>query len=227
MIKFKLMKHLFLSVGLLCLMAAPISVSAQSQSTKDLRKERKELVKASKAELNAKATKAAQKEAKKLKKEGWQTAPGALPLEKQLDKSYLMQMEYDSSMYPKYLMGEAMSIGENYDGARPCHYEWVKLLSDQCRQYDVTFNFIETGTIFVKDGKTYRIPNKRIQSQQAFQSGLSYQGRKIPRMLRMPEGTLFGTDISSPEPFFRAHCSTCGSRMTCNGCSNYGACDAE
>ena len=126
MIKFKLMKHLFLSVGLLCLMAAPISVSAQSQSTKDLRKERKELVKASKAELNAKATKAAQKEAKKLKKEGWQTAPGALPLEKQLDKSYLMQMEYDSSMYPKYLMGEAMSIGENYDGAKMQAMELAK-----------------------------------------------------------------------------------------------------
>lgn len=53
------MKHLFFSVGLLCLMAAPISVSAQAQSTKDLLKERKELVKASKAELNAKATKAA------------------------------------------------------------------------------------------------------------------------------------------------------------------------
>lgn len=126
MIKFKLMKHLFLSVGLLCLMAAPISVSAQSQSTKDLRKERKELVKASKAELNAKATKAAQKEAKKLKKEGWQTAPGALPLEKQLDKSYLMQMEYDPSMYPKYLMGEAMSIGENYDGAKMQAMELAK-----------------------------------------------------------------------------------------------------
>lgn len=61
------MKHLFFSVGLLCLMAAPISVSAQAQSTKDLLKERKELVKASKAELNAKATKAAQKEAKKRK----------------------------------------------------------------------------------------------------------------------------------------------------------------
>lgn len=45
------MKHLFFSVGLLCLMAAPISVSAQAQSTKDLLKERKELVKASKAEL--------------------------------------------------------------------------------------------------------------------------------------------------------------------------------
>ena len=116
------MKHLFFSVGLLCLMAAPISVSAQAQNTKDLLKERKELVKASKAELNAKATKAAQKEAKKLKKEGWQTAPGALPLEKQLDKSYLMQMEYDESMYPKYLM----SIGENYDGAKMQAMELAK-----------------------------------------------------------------------------------------------------
>lgn len=37
---------------------------------------------------------------------------------KQLDKSYLMQMEYDENMFPKYLMGEAMSIGENYDAAR-------------------------------------------------------------------------------------------------------------
>lgn len=29
-----------------------------------------------------------------------------------------MQMEYDENMFPKYLMGEAMSIGENYDAAR-------------------------------------------------------------------------------------------------------------
>ena len=26
-------------------------------------------------------------------------------------------------------------------------------------------------------------------------------------------------------PFFRPHCATCGSHMTCNGCSNCGACD--
>jgi hypothetical protein len=77
----------------------------------------------------------------------------------------------------------------------------------------------------VKDGKTFRIPDKRTQSKQAFLSGLSYQGRKVPRLLCLPEGTLFGTDIISAEPFFRAHCSTCGSRMTCNGCSNCGACD--
>ena len=30
------------------------------------------------------------KEAKKLSKEGWTTTPGSLPIEKQLDKAYMM-----------------------------------------------------------------------------------------------------------------------------------------
>lgn len=89
-----------------------------AQLTKEQIKERKEIKKSSKAELGEKATKTARKEAKRLAKEGWKVTPGALPLEKQLDKSYLMQMEYDENMFPKYLMGEAMSIGENYDAAR-------------------------------------------------------------------------------------------------------------
>lgn len=97
-----------------------------AQSAKELAKERKELVKASKAELNEKATKAARKEAKQLKKEGWTTAPGALPLEKQLDKSYLMQYEFDEDMFPKYIMGEAMSIGSNYDAAKMQALELAK-----------------------------------------------------------------------------------------------------
>lgn len=122
------------------------------------------------------------------------------------------------------LLEEVLCGGENYDGARPCHYEWVKQLSDQCRKNDVTFVFTETGTIFVKDGKTYRIANKRTQSQQAFRSGLSYQGRNHPRRLRMPEDTLFETGDIVSSPFFIAHCETCGNRMVCNGCSNCGAC---
>ena len=97
-----------------------------AQTTKDIRKERQELHKASKSELNKKASKDARKEAKKLIKEGWVTVPGALPLEKQLDKSYMMQMEYDEDMYPKYLMGEAMSIGENYDAAKMQALELAK-----------------------------------------------------------------------------------------------------
>ena len=116
------MRKLFVcAFAFLCLTA---NVSAQT--AKDSRKERQEIRKASKSELNEKATKTARKDAKKLKKEGWITVPGALPLEKQLDKSYMMQMEYDEDMYPKYLMGEAMSIGENYDAAKMQALELAK-----------------------------------------------------------------------------------------------------
>ena len=116
------MKKMFVcTFAILCL-----SANIPAQTTKDVRKERQEMRKASKNELNEKASKDARKEAKKLTKEGWVTVPGALPLEKQLDKSYMMQTEYDEDMYPKYLMGEAMSIGENYDAAKMQALELAK-----------------------------------------------------------------------------------------------------
>lgn len=107
-----------------CLMAG--TTASYAQLTKEQLKERKETVKASKAQLNEKASKTARKEAKKMEKAGWQTAPGALPIEKQLDKAYLMQYEYDADMYPKYIMGEAMSIGGNYDAAKMQALELAK-----------------------------------------------------------------------------------------------------
>ena len=79
--------------GLLSMMLLSASGMTYAQTTKEQRKERQELAKASKKELNEKASKAARKEAKRLSKEGWKTAPGALPLEKQLDKSYMMQYQ--------------------------------------------------------------------------------------------------------------------------------------
>ncbi len=113
--------------------------------------------------------------------------------------------------------------GENYDGARPCHYDWVTSLSEQCRRHNVTFCFIETGTKFVKDGKLYTIPSKSVQSQMAYKSGASYVGKPINFVLR----TRLGTPIP-PEhlyrPTYRPGCATCGSRLICNGCSNCGAC---
>lgn len=63
--------------------------------------------------------------------------------------------------------------GENYDGARPLHYEWVKLLYEQCRKYDVPFSFFGTGNVFIKDGKKYYIC-KAYQHVQALRSGLQY-----------------------------------------------------
>lgn len=111
---------------LLAIVLASFTVGVSAQTTKEIAKERREIRKLSKAEFNEKASKDARKEAKRLKKDGWQAAPGALPMEKQLDKSYLMQQEYDDDLFPKYLMGEAMSIGENYDAAKMQALELAK-----------------------------------------------------------------------------------------------------
>ncbi|MCH5311758.1 MAG: hypothetical protein J1E57_07380 [Prevotella sp.] len=117
------MKKVILFIAV-CLMSG--TTVCYAQLTKEQLKERKEITKTSKTQLNEKASKAARKEAKDMKKDGWQTAPGALPIEKQLDKSYMMQMEYDEDMYPKYIMGEAMSIGGNYDAAKMQALELAK-----------------------------------------------------------------------------------------------------
>lgn len=108
------MKRFFIVVITAVICAATVF----AQSYEDIRKEREVIRKMSKSELNEKASKDAKKEAKKLAKEGWQAAPGALPIQKQLDRSYMMQMEYDEDMFPKYIMGEAMSLGANYDAAK-------------------------------------------------------------------------------------------------------------
>ncbi|MEG0807803.1 MAG: hypothetical protein RR410_05555 [Alistipes sp.] len=116
------MKKLF--VIALAMFVGATSVYAQTQ--KEITKERKEIAKLSKSELNSRASKAARKAAKEYAKEGWVVAPGALPLEKQLDRTFNMQYEYDENAFPKYLMGEAMSIGENYDGGKMQALELAK-----------------------------------------------------------------------------------------------------
>lgn len=117
------MKRIILSIAV-CLLAG--SQISYAQISKEQMKERKEISKSSKSQLNEKASKAARQEAKRMRKEGWQTTPGALPLDKQLDKSYMMQYEYDEDMYPKYVMGEAMSVGGNYDAAKMQALELAK-----------------------------------------------------------------------------------------------------
>ena len=116
-------KILFFSFVLL-LTSGMTTVNAQTQ--KEITKERKQVEKLSSSELNERASKAARTEAKKLTKQGWLSTPGALPLEKQLDRSYKMQYEFDENQYPKYIMAEAMSTGENYDAAKMQALELAK-----------------------------------------------------------------------------------------------------
>ena len=108
----------------------------------------------------------------------------------------------------QYLAGgqieHVIADGENYEGARPLHYEWVRLLYEQCKKYEVPFSFFGTGNIFVKDGKSYHIC-KAYQRVQALRSGLQYPTRS--------------KDIP-----IQKRCSACPYQDVCNGCRWCGTC---
>ena len=116
--------------------------------------------------------------------------------------------------------------GENYDGARPCNFDWVKSLREECVSRNITFCFIETGTVFIKDGKRYTLQGKQLQSSQAYKSGMNYQGKPMHFDLYdswgypIPEDRLY-------VKHYRKICETCGSRLICNGCSDCGNCEVR
>jgi protein gp37 len=113
--------------------------------------------------------------------------------------------------------------GENYDGARPCDFDWVRSLRAECVSADISFCFIETGTHFIKDGKHYHLPDKRVQSQMAHKSGMSCTGKPIEFNLADEYGALPPDMLYTPH--FRECCMTCGSKPICNGCSDCGKCE--
>lgn len=113
--------------------------------------------------------------------------------------------------------------GENYDGARPCNFDWVKSLQKECVAHNVKFCFIETGTKFIKDGKVFILKNKELQARMAFKSKMNFEGKKIKWKLYDE----FLNPINKDEiyiPFFLEKCKTCGSKPICNGCSKCGKC---
>ena len=115
--------------------------------------------------------------------------------------------------------------GENYDGARPLDFDWVKKLQAECVRHNVTFAFIETGTVFIKDGKAYRLPDKRLQSEMAYKSGVGFAGKPIEFSLRTPLGLPIPAEYLYHPRYDGRNCHKCGSRLICNGCSHCGACE--
>ncbi len=70
---------------------------------------------------------------------------------------------------------EELSVsGESGAQARPCRYEWVLSLRQQCVERGISFRFHQTGAYFVKDGKTLRIPRRR-QISQAKKARIDYR----------------------------------------------------
>ncbi len=145
------------------------------------------------------------------KHKGIMCAPliGQISIEKYLQKNQIEQV---------------ICGGENYDGARPCDFEWVKALRAECVLHDVTFCFMETGTHFIKDSKHYRIPSKQMQSKTAYRSQMNYQGK--PMRFKLTDG--YGYPIPEHDlyvPYFSSRCDECSSRIICNGCAKCGKCN--
>ena len=65
--------------------------------------------------------------------------------------------------------------GESGDGARLLDYNWVLSVREQCIAAGVSFYFKQTGAVFQKDGKIYRIARKD-QMTQARKAGIDYGG---------------------------------------------------
>ncbi|XME01645.1 DUF5131 family protein [Lachnospiraceae bacterium C1.1] len=123
---------------------------------------------------------------------------------------------------PARQIEQVLCDGENYGGARPCNYEWVKSLRDECVEYNVTFVFCGTGRRFVKDGKLYKLEGS-IQSEQAYKSGLSFQGKSIEWKLTDDWGYPVD-DNRLYKSYYGERCQECGIRLACNGCSRCGKC---
>lgn len=100
----KLTSQKIIAILLICFISV---VSYGQQTDKELKQEIKE-----------KALKDARKEAKSLEKEGWFIQPGSLPLDKQVEKAWMMQYETDDMGYPKYFVGVGNSLAGTQSAAK-------------------------------------------------------------------------------------------------------------
>lgn len=55
--------------------------------------------------------------------------------------------------------------GESDRFARPLDYSWVLDIRNQCIKKNVSFEFRQCGTHFIKDGKEYTLQTKNLCSQ--------------------------------------------------------------
>lgn len=74
---------------------------------------------------------------------------------------------------------ELVSVGgESYEGARICNFDWLKHIKETCDKYQVLFDFHQTGSNFVMNGKKYIIKHHEEYNQA--KKGIEYL-KKIAR----------------------------------------------
>ena len=67
--------------------------------------------------------------------------------------------------------------GESDKFARPLDYAWVLSIREQCIRKNVSFEFRQCGTHFIKDGKEYKLQTKDLCSQ-ARKAGIDFNAHR-------------------------------------------------
>ena len=98
-----------MAVVLTAILFTNLTVKAQGKS--DLRK-------ALRKELERKTPKDLRKQARGLEKDGWYVLPGALPMDKQLEKSQIKELEEDENGYQKWIIGTGSSVAGAQSAAK-------------------------------------------------------------------------------------------------------------
>lgn len=80
--------------------------------------------------------------------------------------------EIDLSLYLSSGIIEVVAGGESGYYARPCRYDWILSLRQQCLSAGISFYFKQTGAKFIKDNRLYNIP-RRLQHSQAAKAGIN------------------------------------------------------
>ncbi|MGN0318519.1 MAG: DUF5131 family protein [Lachnospira sp.] len=77
-----------------------------------------------------------------------------------------------------YLDGIELVVvgGESDINARPLNYDWVLNIRNQCINKNVSFEFRQCGTHFIKDNKKYKLQTKDL-AKQARLAGINYNKR--------------------------------------------------
>ena len=80
-----------------------------------------------KKDVSSRAIRSARVEAKKYKRAGYYVAPGALLLDKQLERAWLRQYETNDKNEPKYIMATGNSVAESQTAGKLQAMETAKL----------------------------------------------------------------------------------------------------
>ena len=93
-------------------------------------------------------------------------------------KNIICQPMISSIDLERYFSGIELVVvgGESDRFARPMHYDWVLSLRQQCIRKNVSFEFCQCGTRFIKDGREYTLQKKDLCSQ-ARKANINYQAK--------------------------------------------------